>query len=115
MPSTVHFVGAPPIISKQAPLPPWAQDLDGSRKVVLVTQGTFANHNLGLVVVPTLAALANEPDVLVVATTGGRRSTRSPARSPATRACRATCRSSGCCRRSTSWSPTAATAASTRP
>jgi MGT family glycosyltransferase len=72
MPSTVHFVGAPPIISKQAPLPPWAQELDGSRKVVLVTQGTFANHNLGLVVVPTLAALANEPDVLVVATTGGR-------------------------------------------
>jgi UDP:flavonoid glycosyltransferase YjiC (YdhE family) len=72
MPSTVHFVGTPPIISKQAPLPPWAHELDGSRKVVLVTQGTFANHNLGLVVAPTLSALANEPDVLVVATTGGR-------------------------------------------
>jgi UDP:flavonoid glycosyltransferase YjiC (YdhE family) len=31
-----------------------------------------ANHNFGLLVAPTLAALANEPDVLVVATTGGR-------------------------------------------
>jgi UDP:flavonoid glycosyltransferase YjiC (YdhE family) len=31
-----------------------------------------ANHNLGLLIAPTLAALANEPDVLVVATTGGR-------------------------------------------
>jgi UDP:flavonoid glycosyltransferase YjiC (YdhE family) len=39
---------------------------------VLVTQGTVANHNFGLLVAPTLAALANEPDVLVVATAGGR-------------------------------------------
>jgi len=39
---------------------------------VLVTQGTVANHNFGLLIAPTLAALANEPDVLVVATTGGR-------------------------------------------
>src|SRR4029077_16823872 len=39
-PSTVHFVGTPPIIPGQAPLPPWALELDGSRKVVLVTQGT---------------------------------------------------------------------------
>jgi MGT family glycosyltransferase len=72
IPATVNFVGTPPIISKQAPLPPWANDLDGSRKVVLVTQGTVANHNFGLLVAPTLAALANEPDLLVVATAGGR-------------------------------------------
>jgi UDP:flavonoid glycosyltransferase YjiC (YdhE family) len=72
IPPTVHFVGTPPIIPGQAPLPPWAHELDGSRKVVLVTQGTFANHNLGLLIAPTLAALAAEPDVLVVATTGGR-------------------------------------------
>lgn len=71
-PSTVHFVGTPPIIPNQIPLPPWAHELDGSRKVVLVTQGTVANHNFGLVIEPTLAALANEPDVLVVATAGGR-------------------------------------------
>jgi UDP:flavonoid glycosyltransferase YjiC (YdhE family) len=71
-PPNVHFVGTPPIIPRQAPLPPWAQELDESRKVVLVTQGTVANHNLGLLIAPTLTALANEPDVLVVATTGGR-------------------------------------------
>jgi MGT family glycosyltransferase len=72
IPRSVHFVGTPPIIPGQAPLPPWAQELDGSRKVVLATQGTVANHNFGLLIAPTLAALAGEPDVLVVATTGGR-------------------------------------------
>src|SRR5271156_3403998 len=72
IPPTVHFVGTPPIIPGQAPLPPWARDLDGSRKIVLVTQGTVANHNFGLLITPTLAALADEPDVLVVVTAGGR-------------------------------------------
>src|SRR6202012_3299171 len=72
IPSTVNFIGTPPIISNQAPLPSWAHDLDGSRKVVLVTQGTVANHDFDLLVPPTLAALADEPDVLVVATAGGR-------------------------------------------
>jgi UDP:flavonoid glycosyltransferase YjiC (YdhE family) len=72
IPRAVQFVGTPPIIPGQVPLPPWAHELDGSRKVVLVTQGTVANHNFGLLVAPTLAALANEPDVLVVATGGGR-------------------------------------------
>ena len=72
IPSSVHFVGTPPIIANQVPPPPWAEDLDGSRKVVLVTQGTVANHNFDLLIAPTLAALANEPDVLVVATAGGR-------------------------------------------
>ena len=72
IPPSVHFVGTPPIIPGQAQLPPWAHQLNGSRKVVLVTQGTVANHNFDLLIAPTLAALANEPDVLVVATTGGR-------------------------------------------
>jgi MGT family glycosyltransferase len=72
IPRSVHFVGTPPIIPGQVALPPWAHELDGSRKVVLVTQGTVANHNFNLLVAPTLAALANEPDVLVVATAGGR-------------------------------------------
>jgi MGT family glycosyltransferase len=72
IPPSVLFVGSPPIIPGQAPLPPWAHELDGSRKVVLVTQGTVANHNFQLLIAPTLAGLANEPDVLVVATTGGR-------------------------------------------
>ncbi|UWU74780.1 glycosyltransferase [Bradyrhizobium huanghuaihaiense] len=72
IPSSVHFVGTPPIIANQVPPPPWAEDLDGSRKVVLVTQGTVANHNFNLLVAPTLAALADEPDILVIATAGGR-------------------------------------------
>ena len=72
IPPTVSFIGTLPIVPNQAPLPPWAHELDGTRKVVLVTQGTVANHNFGLLVAPTLAALANEPDVLVVATAGGR-------------------------------------------
>jgi UDP:flavonoid glycosyltransferase YjiC (YdhE family) len=72
LPPSVHFVGTPPMIPNQAPLPSWADELDGSRKVVLVTQGTLANHNFGLLIGPTLAALANEPDLLVVATAGGR-------------------------------------------
>jgi UDP:flavonoid glycosyltransferase YjiC (YdhE family) len=82
IPTTVNFIGTPPIIAKQAPLPPWASDLDGSRKVVLVTQGTVANHNFDLLVAPTLAALANEPGVLVVATAGGRPVEAIPGRIP---------------------------------
>jgi UDP:flavonoid glycosyltransferase YjiC (YdhE family) len=72
LPPSVRFIGALPIVPNQAPLPPWAPELDGRRKVVLVTQGTVANHDFGLLVAPALAALANEPDLLVVATMGGR-------------------------------------------
>ncbi|WP_407530985.1 glycosyltransferase [Methylobacterium oryzisoli] len=72
LPPTVTFVGALPIVPNQAPLPPWVADLDGTRRVVLVTQGTVANHDFGLLVGPTLAALAREPDILTVVTAGGR-------------------------------------------
>jgi MGT family glycosyltransferase len=72
LPPNVQFVGAMPIIPGQAPIPAWAHELDEARKVVLVTQGTVANHNFALLVEPTLAALSDEPDVLVVVTTGGR-------------------------------------------
>jgi UDP:flavonoid glycosyltransferase YjiC (YdhE family) len=82
MPPSVHFVGTPPIIPGQVPLPPWADELDGARKVVLVTQGTVANQNFGALVAPALAALANEPDVLVVATAGGRPIEAIPGRIP---------------------------------
>jgi UDP:flavonoid glycosyltransferase YjiC (YdhE family) len=72
LPKSVHFVGGLPITPNQAPLPAWAGDLDGSRKVVLVTQGTASNHDFGQLVVPTLAALADDPDLLVVVSAGGR-------------------------------------------
>ena len=72
LPSSVQFIGALPIVPNQAALPHWADELERKRKVVLVSQGTVANHDLGLLVAPTLAALADEPDLLVVVTTGGR-------------------------------------------
>jgi MGT family glycosyltransferase len=72
IPGTVHFVGTPPIVANQVSLPSWAKDLDGSRKVVLVTQGTVANDDFDRLIGPTLRALADQSDVLVVATAGGR-------------------------------------------
>jgi hypothetical protein len=39
IPPSVHFVGTPPIIPGQAQLPPWAHELDGSRKVVFGDPG----------------------------------------------------------------------------
>jgi UDP:flavonoid glycosyltransferase YjiC (YdhE family) len=53
-------------------LPAWAADLDGRKKVVHVTQGTVANKDFGMLLAPTLAALGDDPGVLVVAITGGR-------------------------------------------
>ncbi len=53
------------------PFPDWWSDLDGSRPVVHVTQGTIANADLGELIVPTVQGLADE-DVLVVVSTGGR-------------------------------------------
>jgi MGT family glycosyltransferase len=83
VPASVHFVGALPIIPNQAPLPSWADDLDGSRKVVLVTQGTVSNYDFSRLVIPTLTALANEPDLLVVVTAGGREVGAIPGQIPA--------------------------------
>jgi UDP:flavonoid glycosyltransferase YjiC (YdhE family) len=61
-----------PIVAKQAPIPVWADELDGSRKVVFVTQGTLSNHDFTQLVGPTLSALENNPDLLVVVGAGGR-------------------------------------------
>jgi UDP:flavonoid glycosyltransferase YjiC (YdhE family) len=72
MPPSVHFIGALPMPPAESRLPDWADEIDGKRRVVFVTQGTVANHDLGQVIAPTLAALANETDVLVLAATGGR-------------------------------------------
>jgi UDP:flavonoid glycosyltransferase YjiC (YdhE family) len=53
------------------PRPDWWHELDGTRPVVHVTQGTVANLDLGELVRPTLDGLAGD-DVLVVVSTGGR-------------------------------------------
>lgn len=71
-PDHVRFIGALAAPPSTAPLPDWWGDLDGDRRVVLVTQGTVANTDFGQLIEPTLAALADRDDLLVVVTTGGR-------------------------------------------
>jgi MGT family glycosyltransferase len=70
LPPQVRFVG--PLLPP-APdgftAPDWWGELEGGRRVVLVTQGTVATNPQDLIL-PTLEALADE-DVLVVAVTGG--------------------------------------------
>ncbi len=72
LPATVHFVGP---VSTSAPnaggLPEWWGELDGSRPVVHVSQGTVANQDYEELILPTIRGLAND-DVLVVVSTGGR-------------------------------------------
>jgi MGT family glycosyltransferase len=71
MPANLHFTGPLSTTSSAAPLPDWWGDLDGTRPVVHVTQGTVANFNYDQVITPTLRALADQ-DVLIVVATGGR-------------------------------------------
>jgi len=71
MPANLHFTGPLSTTVSAAPLPDWWSDLDGSRPVVHVTQGTVANFDYDQVIAPTLSALADE-DVLIVVATGGR-------------------------------------------
>lgn len=70
MPSKVKYVG-PVLPNKSAAFkePEWWNELDGSKKVVLVTQGTLANFDLEELVQPTLTALADD-NALVIAATG---------------------------------------------
>ena len=70
-PASLHFVGPLSGTASQAPLPDWWGDLDGSRPVIHVTQGTVANKDYAQAIAPTIEALAGE-DVLVAVTTGGR-------------------------------------------
>jgi MGT family glycosyltransferase len=70
MPSKVRFVG-PVLPNKSAAFkePAWWSELDGSKPVVLVTQGTLANFDLQELIQPTLTALADD-NVLVIVATG---------------------------------------------
>ena len=72
LPRHVRFVGQLPASPATVQNPDWWGELDGGRRIVLVTQGTVANDDFGQLVAPTLAALAHRDDLLVVATTGGR-------------------------------------------
>jgi UDP:flavonoid glycosyltransferase YjiC (YdhE family) len=48
-------------------VPDWWTELDGSRPVVLVTQGTLANHDFNEVIQPALFGLADENVTVIVA------------------------------------------------
>ncbi len=68
----VRFVGAlPPTRSTDegASLPEWWDELADGRPVVHVTQGTLDNHDLGMVIRPTIDAL-KDLDLHVVISTG---------------------------------------------
>ncbi len=82
LPPTVRFAGPLPASASDRPVPAWWDDLDGSRPVVHVTQGTVANADLTQLVIPTVEALAAD-DVVVVVSTGGRPVDALPAPLPA--------------------------------
>jgi MGT family glycosyltransferase len=70
-PASLRFVGSLPIEppARPAPLPEWWPQVEAAERVVVVTQGTLANHDLTELIEPTLEALA-DLDVLVVAALG---------------------------------------------
>jgi UDP:flavonoid glycosyltransferase YjiC (YdhE family) len=71
LPAQVEFIGILPVgVPPGSELPRWFGDLDGSRPIVHVSQGTIANANPDLIA-PAIEGLASE-DVLVVVSTGGR-------------------------------------------
>lgn len=73
LPASVRFVGALPPAPPRTDAPPdWWGEIDADKRIVLVTQGTMANADLGELIEPALAALAGRDDLLVVVTTGGR-------------------------------------------
>ncbi|MCJ2050607.1 nucleotide disphospho-sugar-binding domain-containing protein [Methylobacterium sp. J-070] len=76
LPPGLRFIGLLQPPAPPAPLPDWWPELEAAnaagKPVVLVTQGTLANDDFGELVEPTLAALADRDDLLVLATTGGR-------------------------------------------
>jgi UDP:flavonoid glycosyltransferase YjiC (YdhE family) len=72
MPENLRFIGALPTLPG-GPMPAEiAAAIAQGKRLVLVTQGTVANHDLGQLLTPTLQALAGREDMLVLATTGGK-------------------------------------------
>ncbi|MGW0944643.1 nucleotide disphospho-sugar-binding domain-containing protein [Streptomyces sp. NPDC002623] len=71
LPRSFRFVGPLPATPpRPQPLPDWWGEVKSARRpVVVVTQGSFDNRDLGRLVRPAVDALAGE-DVLVVAATG---------------------------------------------
>jgi len=70
--SRIRYIGRLPLPSAEAPLAAWWHEIDKTKRLVLVTQGTTANRDLGQLIGPALEGLANEEDLIVLVTTGGR-------------------------------------------
>jgi UDP:flavonoid glycosyltransferase YjiC (YdhE family) len=81
--SKVRFVGALPTPAGQPELPDWWQQIDPTKRLVLVTQGTIANRDLGQVIAPALVALGGREDVTIIVTTGGQPAEAIPVAIPA--------------------------------
>ena len=69
--SKVRYIGALPTPSGQPALPDWWQQIDRTKRLVLITQGTIANRDFGQVIAPALVALGGREDVTIIVTTGG--------------------------------------------
>ncbi|MGX5682115.1 glycosyltransferase [Schumannella luteola] len=82
LPASVRFVGPVSTSAPSTPLADWWDELDGSRRVVHVSQGTVANQDYEELILPTIRGLAEAEDVVVVVTTGGRPVSSIPGRIP---------------------------------
>jgi MGT family glycosyltransferase len=68
----LHFIGAlMPQGAGEVPARLQQARAEG-RRIVLVSQGTIANHDLGQLLGPAIGALGAREDILIVATTGGK-------------------------------------------
>jgi UDP:flavonoid glycosyltransferase YjiC (YdhE family) len=83
LPPKLHFIGALPVAASGALTPELTAAVADGRHLVLVTQGTVANHDLGQLIGPTLEALADRDDVIILVATGGKPVTEIPGTLPA--------------------------------
>ena len=68
----VHFIG-PLFPEGSGAVPPQVKDAhEAKRSIVLVSQGTVANHDLGQLVAPVIEAFGRDEDKLILITTGGK-------------------------------------------
>ena len=68
----LHFIGAL-LPSGAGDVPAQIKEAKkAGRKIVLVSQGTIANNDLGKLLAPTILALGEREDFLILATTGGK-------------------------------------------
>ncbi|WP_036520357.1 glycosyltransferase [Nocardia sp. 348MFTsu5.1] len=80
--ASLQYVG--PVLGRGGPepeLPAWWDRVEGPEPVVVVTQGTLDNEDLGRLIEPAIAGLAGT-DAIVVATTGGPPATSVKVRAP---------------------------------